>query len=124
MIGQAMIEPIFTELESELGEDIPRLIVEAQRRFVRSGPFSLSEITTEADLRRHLAVRGLGELRELELSRKGLRVSLANAAIHLWVVGMVQGLYELFSGEDSEVDWELSGDGLLRVTVTRSAGSS
>lgn len=91
MIGQAMIEPIFTELESELGEDIPRLIVEAQRRFVRSGPFSLSEITTEADLRRHLAVRGLGELRELELSRKGLRVSLANAAIHLWVVGMVQG---------------------------------
>jgi hypothetical protein len=122
MIGPAMIEPIFKELESELGEDVPRLIVEAQRRFVRSGPYSLSEITTEADLRRHMALMGLGELRELELSRKGVRVSLANAAIHLWVVGMVQGLYELFSGEDSEVEWELSEDGLLQVTVARSAG--
>jgi hypothetical protein len=84
MIGPAMIEPIFTELESELGEDVPRLIVEAQRRFVRSGPYSLSELTNEADLRRQLALRGLGELRDLELGRKGVRVVLANAAIHLW----------------------------------------
>lgn len=118
MIGPAVIEPIFTELESELGEDVPRLIVEAQRRFVRSSPYNLSEISTEADLQRNLALRGLGELRELELSWKGMRVSLANSAIHLWVVGLGQGLYELAFGKESRAEWELSTDGTLEVQVT------
>lgn len=85
---------------------------------MRSGLYSFSGISTEADLRRNVALRGLGELRELELSRKGMRVSLANAAIHLWVVGVGQGLYELTFGKESRVEWELSVDRTLEVQVT------
>jgi hypothetical protein len=124
VIGPGLIDPVFEELERELGEDIPRTVVEAQRRFVRSGPYLASEITGEDEMRRQLTLRGLGELRELSMGRKGVRMTVGNAAMHLWVVGLVQGLYELAFGEGSEVEWELSDDGLLQVTVTRSDGGA
>lgn len=120
MIGPALIDPVFEELERELGEDIPRVAVEAQRRFVRSGPYLPSEITGEEEMRRQLSLRGLGELRELAMGRKGVRLALENAVMPLWVVGLVQGLYELMFGEGSEVEWELSSDDLLQVVVTQS----
>ena len=118
MIGPAMIEPIFTELESELGEDIPRLIVEAQRRFVRSGFYSLSEMLPEPQMREIFALRGLGNIRELRYGRRGGRLLLENAAMHLMVVGLGQGLFEVAFGKESRVEWELSEDGTLEVQVT------
>lgn len=33
LVGMAFIDPVFMELERELGEKIPRVVVEAQRRF-------------------------------------------------------------------------------------------
>jgi hypothetical protein len=43
---------------------------------------------------------------------------LDNAILHLMVVGLVQGLYELAFDIESEVDWELSGGGHLEIEVT------
>lgn len=88
---------------------------------MRSGPYERTEITTEDDLRSQFAVRGLGELTELTMGRKSMSLSVENAAMHLWVAGFVQGLYELVFGEGSEVEWKLSEGGLLHVKVAPSA---
>ena len=116
-----MIDAIFSDLENELGEDIPRMAVESQRRFVRNGPYMVSEITNEDDMRRELAVRGLGELKYLKTGKKGVQMTLEHATMHLWVAGLTQGLYELVFGEESEVEWELSEDARLEVNVTPSS---
>jgi hypothetical protein len=38
--------------------------------------------------------------------------------MHLMVVGLGQGLFEVVFGKESRVEWELSEDGTLEVQVT------
>jgi hypothetical protein len=119
----AMIDAIFSELAKELTEEVPELAVESQRRFVRNGPYLVSNITDEDDMRRGLALRGLGELTHFKMSRKGVRVTLDHSTMHLWIVGLTQGLYELATGEESEVEWELSENASLEVNVVPFSGT-
>ena len=118
MVGPSMLDPIFEELESELGRDIPRAIVEAQRRFVRTGFFSIDVLSDEGDFRTHLALRGLGNLKEIEIGKKGMLVNADNTVAHLMVVGLIQGIFDMEFDVDSHVEWELSEDGNLTVEVT------
>ncbi len=118
MLGPAMTDPVFQELEAELGSEVPAIVVEAERRFVRNGFFSVSEIRSEDEMREVLALRGLGDLKQLQMGRNGVALLLENAAMHLVVAGLAQGLYELAYGRESMVEWELAGDGTLKVAVT------
>lgn len=49
--GRTSVEPIFDELETELSEAVPRAVVEAHRRFTRSGFYTLDDITDAEDYR-------------------------------------------------------------------------
>ena len=118
MMGPSMLDPIFEELEAELGEAIPRAVVEAQRRFVKTGFYSIEEVRDEGDMRTQYALRGLGNLREIEMGKKGVRIRMDNTALHLVVVGLVQGLFDMAFGMDSKVEWELSEGKDLQVEVT------
>lgn len=118
MLGPVMLDPVFNELETELGPDVPAVVVEAERRFVRNGFYSVSEVRSEEEMRDVLALRGLGELRELKMGRRGVTLGVDNAAMHLVVAGLTQGLYELAFGRESRVEWELADGGVLRVAVT------
>lgn len=117
MTGPSMIDPIFDELEEELGEAIPRVVVEAQKRFVKSGFFAVDEVVSEESVREKLAVRGLGYLRYLRMGRKGVQVRVENVALPLLGVGLAQGLFERAFQVESEVEWELTGDGDLVIEV-------
>ena len=117
VLGPNMYDPIFEELEFELGETIPRTVVEAQRRFVKTGFYPLEAISEERDFRNHLALRGLGNLREFEMDEKGLRVRVQGAIMHLMIVGLIQGVFEMTHDVGSQVEWELSDDGNLAVEV-------
>lgn len=117
MLGSAYLEVIFDELERELGEDIPRAVVEAQRRFALGGFYSSKEVAEEAGFREQLALRGLGDLHDMRLEGGTLRMTLRNAAMHLMLVGLMQGYYESVTGHSSEVDWELSEEGVLELEV-------
>ena len=110
-------DAIFSELERQFGEIIPRAVVEAQRRFVKTGFYSIEEVGDEGDIRTQLALRGLGNLREIKMGKRGVRMRLDNAGLHLMVVGLVQGLFEMAFGIESSVDWGLSADGDLEVEV-------
>lgn len=118
MLGPAYQEAVFEELERELGEEIPHAIVEAQRRFVRSGFYRVKEIESEEQFRKLLALRGLGNLRTLALEGDRLRVRLENAALHLLIVGLLQGYLETLTGRDSDAEWDLTPEGALELEIT------
>lgn len=119
MSGPQELECIFEELKEELGETINQVIVEAQRRFTKSGFYSIADARTEEDFRTLLALRGLGKLKEIKYSKNGLRMRLDNAALPLMIVGMMQGVFETSVGEVSTVEWEFSEDGNLEIEVSQ-----
>jgi hypothetical protein len=110
-------DAIFGELEQEFGKVIPRAVVEAQRRFTRTGFYSIEEVGDEGDIRSQLALRGLGDLREIKIGKRGVRMRLDHAGLHLMVVGLAQGLFEMAFGIESNADWELNAAGDLEVEV-------
>lgn len=111
------VDAVFSELENELGDAIPRVVIEAQRRFVRAGFYSI-EGMGRLDMRDQLALRGLGNLTELRSNQKGLYFRIQNAFLHLMVVGLVQGLYEMTYDVDTHLEWSFSEDGELEVSLT------
>ena len=118
LFGNAQLDPVFDELEAELGDTVPRAVVEAQRRFTKSGFYTLDDITNEEDFRGRLALRGMGNLKELEMRRKGLRMRMENVALPLILMGLAQGFYEIGFGVDAtDIDWELSKEGNLEMEV-------
>jgi hypothetical protein len=116
-IGPGSMDQLFEELEKELGDQIPRVVVEAQRRFVRTGFFPIDTLGDTADFRTQLALRGLGNLREMEMTPRGFRMRIDNAAGYLMTIGMVQGLFEMTFDIDSHVEWELSEKKDLSVEI-------
>lgn len=118
LLGPELLDPIFDALQDELDETIPQVVVEAQRRFVRTGFTPIDILEDEDNLRQQLALRGLGNLRSLRVDKKGARLSVANVCLHLLLAGLVQGSYELAFDVDTNVQWELSGEGNVELAVT------
>jgi ribosomal protein L37E len=117
MIGPQELDVVFKELEKELGDTVPKIIVEAQRRFTASGFFTLWDVKDVEDFGNQLALRGLGNLRDFQISRRGLRMRLDNAVLHLMIVGLLQGAFDAAMSVDSRVDWEFSERGTLEMEV-------
>jgi hypothetical protein len=121
MLGPGMMDLLFEELERELGETIPEVVVEAQRRFTRTGFYTIEQVSDEGDFRTQLALRGLGNLKEIRMEPAGLFMRIDNVVGHLLTVGMVQGLYEMAFDIGSTVDWARSEEGNLEVQVVPKA---
>jgi len=117
MMGPEVQDPLFEELERELGETVPQAVIEAQRRFIMTGFYSIDEVSDEGDFRTQLALRGMGNLRELSIGEKGMLMRIDNAANYLMTVGLAQGLFEMAFGIDSTVEWAVSQNGDLEVEV-------
>jgi len=117
ILGPELLDVLFAELEKELGETIPNVVVEAQRRFVKTGFFSIDEMGNEGDFRAQLALRGMGNLQEMKMGSRGMRLRVDNVAGHLLMVGMAQALFEIAFNIDSNVEWELSAEGDLEVEI-------
>ncbi|MEW6552699.1 MAG: hypothetical protein AB1384_00240 [Actinomycetota bacterium] len=117
--GPAETDAIFIELEKELGEDIPNVVIAAQRDIAKGGLHSADEIKDIETYRQVLAFRGLGNLREMDSDGERLRLRIENPCMHLLLVGLSQGLFELAAGRESRVEWELTGDGDLVIEVSQ-----
>ncbi|MEW6555242.1 MAG: hypothetical protein AB1384_13270 [Actinomycetota bacterium] len=117
LAGPGEFEPIFEVLEQELGEHIPKVVIEAERRFVTEGFYSRDDIRQEKDLVRHFALRGLGNLREIRLEKNRLLGRLENPCMNLVIVGLFLGFYELIFGQPGDVAWEVAPDGDLTIDI-------
>jgi hypothetical protein len=116
-LGPGLMDSIFDALEWELGEEIPRLVVDAQRRFARAGFAPIDFSWDEDELRLQFAVRGLGRLRRFRLRSDGVQMHLDNSCMRLLLVGLVQGSFERAFGVDSHVEWEISEEGALQMEI-------
>jgi hypothetical protein len=123
MMAPEALEAVFRELEAELGDIIPKAVVEAQRRFIMAGAYSIDEISDEGDFRTQLAVRGYGNLRHIYLGEDGLDLRIDNAAAPLMIVGLAQALFEMALAVDSDAEWQISEEGDLEVKITPQNGS-
>jgi hypothetical protein len=117
LLGPAQLDHLFDALEGELGDAIPQTVIEAQRRFVRTGFSSIDIMEGEEGLRTQLALRGLGNLKELDISRKKASMRVDNACMHLILAGLVQGNFELAFDVDSNIEWEFTREGDLILEV-------
>jgi hypothetical protein len=118
LMAPAVLEAVFEELEKELGDIVPRAVVEAQRRFIKTGAYSIDEISDEGDFRTQLAVRGYGNLRNIYLGKDGLSLRIDNAAAPLMIVGLAQALFEMALDVESKAEWEISEEGDLELKIT------
>jgi hypothetical protein len=116
--GPNEIEPVFEEMEKELGEDLPRLVVRVLRQYARGGFLPDEVLRSEEAMRLELAVRGLGNLEYLKPEARGLQLRLRNACYPLIMAGTIQGMYERLQGSESHMEWELSADGTLEINLT------
>lgn len=117
MNGEAGLREVFSALEIELGEGIAREVVDAQRRFIKGGFYSIDGLLNEADFRTQFAFRGLGDLRRFAMGPTGLYMELEDSTLHLMVAGFAQALFELAFGGESVVEWDLDEDDKLTVKV-------
>jgi len=117
LLGPHVVDPTFQELERELGEEISQVVIEAQRRFTKTGLYTVAEVVREEAVRADLALRGLGNVRELTMGKQGIVLRVEHVALHLMVIGLAQGLFELAFGQESEASWTLSEDGTLELTL-------
>jgi len=118
MNGEAGLREVFSTLEEELGEGVAREVVDAQRRFIKGGFYSIDGLLSEADFRGQFAFRGLGDLRRFAMGPTGLYMELHNSTLHLMVVGFAQALFELAFQGETLVEWDLGEDDRLTVKVT------
>lgn len=120
IFGPRGMEAILDDLETELGEAIPEVIIEAQRRYIKEAMNDMTWLGEPERYRRMLAFRGLGNMNRFEASDRRMSVTMENPCIPLMVVGMVQAMFELISGsEESTYEFERAPDDLT-ITVTAS----
>jgi hypothetical protein len=118
LVGPAALDAFIDELEKELGDTIPAVVVEAQRRFIKTGFYSLEELASEELFRSQLAIRGLGNIKDIEWRKHGLRFRLENPCLHPIIAGIALGFFELASGEEGHAEWKQKEDGDLIVEIS------
>jgi hypothetical protein len=118
IFGPFSLDSILEDLEAELGEAIPEMVIEAERLYIRTA-WSMDEWRMgAADFQKLIALRVLGNLNQFEGDRDHLKVLIENAALHLPMVGIVQALVEMaYNADSSAITWEFSPDGDLNVDV-------
>lgn len=116
-LGMEHIDAVFRELEAELGEDIARIIVTAQRDYAKQ---ALTKEELEGGSRyfnRFFALRGMGNLVQFDMSDNAFAAVVENARPPLMVAGILQGIFEARSESESTCDYKRGDDGTLTVSV-------
>ncbi len=119
IFGPLGVDAIFEDLEAELGEAIPAVVIEAQRRCIKSAWDIESWNKDGATFQQIVALRGLGNITTFDGHPTHLTIVVENACLHLPMIGTAQALVELvYKADSSTCEWELAEDGDLTLTVT------
>ena len=120
VIGPFAMDAVLQDLESELGGSIPEVVVEAQRRYVKSRIEGGQWRRGGATFNRLTALRGLGNIIFFEADEKHLSVTIQNSCMPLLVLGLAQAIYETALGLDSTTyEWKMDDDGDFEFIVRK-----
>ena len=119
LFGPRGLEAILNDLEAELGDTIPSIVVEAFRLYMKELMSDMGWLSDLEGYRRMIGYRGLGNVTRYEPDETSAKVTLENPCLVLLLVGMMQGLFELNRNVDSSsCVYERSPDGDLTLTLT------
>jgi hypothetical protein len=133
MVPRWTIAALYNELVKELGDEIPRLIIEAERSFTtkRLNEFGLrlahsGESSYKQDASENMGIllsdfpfRGMGEPVDLSLENGTLRLRVNNPYNEALICGKVLGYYESLMGRKGEIEWAvLPEEWALEINVT------
>jgi len=119
LIGPFSMDSVLHDLEAELGASIPEVVVEAQRRYIKTRVAGGQWRHGGTTFNRLCSLRGLGNITKFEANEKQLSVTIQNSCMPLLVLGMAQAIYETALGkENSTYEWNLGEDGDFDFTVT------
>jgi len=118
IFGPVGLQVIFDELEEELGDTIPEIIIEAQRMHTRENPNIQWKGSGIDGVRRLLAIQGLGNLVSLEQSDDSITALIENPALPTIIVGSSLGFYETTTGNRASAEWSIAPDGDLSIKVS------
>lgn len=118
LFGSDGIQAVFDELERELGETMPRAIVEAQRRHSAPRMSVRWKIAKPADLRQWIAIQGMGNLVSLEQAEGGgFHLCVENPGLPLITVGNAMSFCAFMTGLPCDADWVIEEDGDLVIDL-------
>ncbi len=118
IFGPTGLEAILDDLESELGETIPQVVIEAQRRYIRASMADMGWVGDYERYRRMMGFRGVGDMIAYDSDPTRMSVKMRNACVPLLQVGIFQGIFELTNGlETSTYEFERSEDGDLSIEI-------
>ncbi len=118
IFGPATIDRTFEELEKQLGIELDDVIVEAQRRYIHTALTEEESRLDKESIRLQLAVRGLGNLTEMEPGEKGsINLRIENPCLAPILIGLMLGGYEIATHRRARAFWKIEEDGDLRLTI-------
>ncbi len=118
IFGTRALDAVLFALADELGDEIDKTIIEAQRIFTKTDWSNENWKRQGADFQRIIALRGMGDLTVFEGDRKQLNLRIRNSCLHPLIIGNIQALVELaYNVDKSTASWEACEDGDLDLTV-------
>lgn len=111
---------IFRELERELGDEIPAIIVDLERRYVRDNLSERGTILGRPDvlsLLMDFTWRGIGNPVSAIRGKGGTDITIENPFNPSLVAGKVAGLYEAWTGKPVRFNWTEEMPGRLKVSL-------
>ncbi len=116
--GPSALEAVLDDLEAELGESVPEVVAEAQRRYVRSRIGGHDWMRGGLTFNRLTALRGLGNITRFEADESRLDLNIQNSCLAPMMVGMAQAIFETALNKDSTTRaWSLAEDGDLEISI-------
>jgi len=113
ILGPDGIQAVLDELEAELGETIPEVIIKAQKMHVLEKIQPRWKYANEGDIRNWLAIQGLGNLVSLEAEGDRYSARIENPCLPLLIAGTGAAFYEFLIGKSCSMSWKVEEDGDL-----------
>lgn len=123
LIGVMTLNNLFGELESELGWEIPRMIMEIEKDRVaemirRKGKDLDSSEQGYLRYAKTLQLRGMGNGSTVKTSGAAVTVRIDNPYFEPLIAGFIAGFYEATAGKTAAASWTDATDGYTEVTVS------
>jgi hypothetical protein len=122
LIGIATLNNLFGELESELGEEIPRMIMSIEKDRVKE---VLDAKRKDLDTGEHgyerymqtLQLKGMGNGGPVEIDGDRVSARVENPYYEPLIAGFLAGFYEATTGKESVVAWTEARSGYTDVKI-------
>lgn len=113
------INAIFSEMEKELGDEVPLMMAQRQAELMRDrmSKRNLEEEGGIWGLFEELKLRGMGNPVEVEEAGKQLKVKVENPFNDALVAGRIAGYYEAVEKVKSRMTWVSSEEGYLVIGI-------